>query len=366
MKKLSASLLILILYGAVTTSFIYGQEINTVALKDIQDHWAKEEIDKAVIQGWVNGYEDNTFKPDHTITRAEFVKLISTALNLSKDSQTTKFLLEATKEYRQAHKLNGVEKHWIKSHGYIDPALSFGLVIPSDYKSNDFAPDVKITRREMVVILDRALGLVEISEKEKGIDLNFKDNKEIPDWVKGYIYQGIQKGFINGFPDGSFRHDTLATRAEAVKMIQTILNQMHKGIDKEYKVFVNNKEVALTTSVQIIDGIVYIPARNIISSANPSLKLSWNPVEQVVSFNWEVYHKLMPEKLVYEFNGLYCIDFPARSRMVDGEIMFPIGNYYTNGKTSFYGLGSLWTANWDKSKKEIRVQVQAPMRPNPS
>lgn len=47
------------------------------ALADIDGHWAKANINYAVEQGWINGYEDGTFKPNQTITRAEVMKIVN-------------------------------------------------------------------------------------------------------------------------------------------------------------------------------------------------------------------------------------------------------------------------------------------------
>ena len=46
-------------------------------MTDIDGHWAKANINYAVEQGWINGYEDGTFKPDQTITRAEVMKIVN-------------------------------------------------------------------------------------------------------------------------------------------------------------------------------------------------------------------------------------------------------------------------------------------------
>ena len=35
---------------------------------DIQDHWAQQQIEQAVSEGWVDGYPDGSFHPDDTIT----------------------------------------------------------------------------------------------------------------------------------------------------------------------------------------------------------------------------------------------------------------------------------------------------------
>ncbi len=47
---------------------------------DTDGHWAKDAINNAAITGWVNGYDDGTFKPDAQITRAEAITLINRVL----------------------------------------------------------------------------------------------------------------------------------------------------------------------------------------------------------------------------------------------------------------------------------------------
>ncbi|MBE6036598.1 MAG: hypothetical protein E7223_03100 [Clostridiales bacterium] len=48
---------------------------------DVEGHWAEDEIHEAAVHGWITGYEDNTFKPDRYISRAEAMTLINRVLN---------------------------------------------------------------------------------------------------------------------------------------------------------------------------------------------------------------------------------------------------------------------------------------------
>ncbi len=48
---------------------------------DIANHWVRESIERAAALGWINGYEDGTFRPDNAITRAEAMTMINRVLN---------------------------------------------------------------------------------------------------------------------------------------------------------------------------------------------------------------------------------------------------------------------------------------------
>ena len=56
----------------------YSKKNDTKApFKDIENHWAQEAIHQAYGNGIIKGYEDNTFRPNNAITRAETVKMLN-------------------------------------------------------------------------------------------------------------------------------------------------------------------------------------------------------------------------------------------------------------------------------------------------
>ncbi|MCT4507825.1 MAG: S-layer homology domain-containing protein [Tepidibacter sp.] len=59
-----------------------GESVDDIKFKDIQNHWAKEDIQKVVAAGLMNGYEDGIFKPDESVTRAEIATILTRALKL--------------------------------------------------------------------------------------------------------------------------------------------------------------------------------------------------------------------------------------------------------------------------------------------
>lgn len=51
------------------------QEVLLKLFKDIEDHWGRTNIEEMANKGIVTGYEDGTFKPDNSVTRAEIATI---------------------------------------------------------------------------------------------------------------------------------------------------------------------------------------------------------------------------------------------------------------------------------------------------
>ncbi|MCR8634364.1 S-layer homology domain-containing protein [Paenibacillus radicis (ex Xue et al. 2023)] len=104
--------------------------------------WALEGVSSAVNAGWITGYEDNTFRPDQPISRAEIAAIVGRALKLS-DNNLTKpsFADEAD------------IPSWAK--GYVAAATAKGIV--NGRSANLFAPNERATRAEVVVTVIRML-----------------------------------------------------------------------------------------------------------------------------------------------------------------------------------------------------------------
>ena len=64
-------------YGYVSSKYITIDIVDSEKFLDVQDHWGKNEILDFAEKEYINGYEDGTFRPDKPMTRAEFVKVIN-------------------------------------------------------------------------------------------------------------------------------------------------------------------------------------------------------------------------------------------------------------------------------------------------
>ena len=71
--------------GGVTYSNIEIPIKNTfIKFTDVEGHWAKDDIYEFVENTYIDGYEDGTFRPNNPISRAEFIKLVNKVFKLTK------------------------------------------------------------------------------------------------------------------------------------------------------------------------------------------------------------------------------------------------------------------------------------------
>lgn len=74
----------------ITNAFNLSESVNTLSFADVKaDHWAYNYIALAVEAGIIQGYPDGTFKPDQATTRVEMAAMIAKAMELTMSRVTT-------------------------------------------------------------------------------------------------------------------------------------------------------------------------------------------------------------------------------------------------------------------------------------
>lgn len=213
--------------------------------KDLEGHWAEEEILRLVKLGVVAGYQDKTFRPKQNISREEFVKLLIISLKLvpvnKNDLPFTDLPIS----------------RW--STPYIQTAFNSGILIPNEFGSS-FSPTKPITRAEMAFMVARAAHL----EPDESA-ASFSDTKILTS-NKGLIGAAVKAGILNGFPDGSFKPNDPSTRAEAVIMI--IHNLDYQPTTENNITLQPNVLEIKSTNYTIQDELIQLPS----SSALETLK----------------------------------------------------------------------------------------------
>ncbi len=184
------------------------EETVDTKISDIENHWAKDEIQAMIALGIVNGYPDGTFQPNGKITRAEFAKTVATALELENEVYTGGFSDVVAGQWHADHIATLVENELV-----------------AGYPDGTFNPNGVITRNEIATILSKVLKL-EISQEEQATLLsNFKDMALIPNWAKAAVAQVAKAELMKGDTDNNFNPANNATRAEAVTVIYRLINK---------------------------------------------------------------------------------------------------------------------------------------------
>jgi hypothetical protein len=157
--------------------------VSADGLRDIRGHWGEAAIGQAVGKGYVDGYEDQTFKPDREVSRAEFVKMAVTALKVPVSGATS----GADWYMPYVHAAVGVKVHqW------------------SDFTTGDW--NTPMSRSEMARMAVRATG-------------------EETDEDKKWMYLATKAGLIQGTDDtGTLDMEGSTTRAQSVTIIERILS----------------------------------------------------------------------------------------------------------------------------------------------
>ena len=163
--------------------------------------------DETGVSGWLNtadhivylnGYEDNTFRPDANMTRAEVAQMFYNLLS-DKDVPITVSFTDVASEAWYSDAVNTL--------------ASLGMI--TGVGNNLYEPNRSITRAEFTAIAMRFADLATGGENV------FSDVAEDA-WYYDYVVGSIQYGWITGYPDGTFRPENTITRAE----VTTIVNRM--------------------------------------------------------------------------------------------------------------------------------------------
>ena len=175
-------------------------------LPDTEGHWAEREIKSWTTRELAGGYPDGTFRPDHDLTRAEFVVLVNRVFGYTQTSD-----LNFTDVLAEAWYASDIAK--AKANGYI-----------SGYPDGTFQPNQPIIRQEVATILMKVLSLKEIAPDALP---QFTDQNEIPLGNLSAIGAISESGYMGGYPDGTFQPTKVLTRAEAISVLDRAVGLLY-------------------------------------------------------------------------------------------------------------------------------------------
>ena len=172
---------------------------------DIENHWAEDKIEKWAEEGRISGYPDGSFKPDGNITKAEFITLINNLYGYSEVDSANFSDVGSEAWYANQTAI-------AKSNRYMEW-----------YQKNQLEPDEAISREDVSVILAEILAS-KSSNPELVLE-SFEDGTMVEETHQSQVAALVEKGYLTGYPDGTYKPQGAITRAEIVNLLDKVLGR---------------------------------------------------------------------------------------------------------------------------------------------
>ena len=159
---------------------------------------------------YVQGYPDGTVKPTGDVTRAEVAAILYRVM----DADCVK-----TYETTRCSFSDVVRGDWFNL--YVATLENAGVIVDTG-TNGKFRPNEAITRAELAAMLAQFADIKSAANSFNDVSARH--------WASDEIAVCAKMGWINGYPDGSFRPDATITRAEMMAMINRALGRTPKSV----------------------------------------------------------------------------------------------------------------------------------------
>lgn len=181
---------------------------------NLEDHFA-----------YIQGYPDNTVRPEGLVSREEVAAVFYRLLT----DESRNALMTTSNNFPDV-----ASSRWSNRH--ISTLVNGGII--QGYNDGTFKPGSSITRAELATIASRFDNLSPfVADRFSDISGH---------WANEYINSAADKGWVNGYPDGTFRPNQAITRAEFVTLVNAVLERrVHaENILEDARVFPDLSESA--------------------------------------------------------------------------------------------------------------------------
>ena len=155
---------------------------------------------------YIVGYPDESVRADAPMTRAEAATVFYRLYDGEYPAFTRRMSGSTFEDVQTGH--------WF----YKEVETLYNIGIVDGTGEHQFSPDEPVTRAEFAVMAARFAGL----DYEGG---NVFDDVPVGHWAYSYINAAANAGWVQGYPDGSFRPDEPISRAEVVRLVNGMINR---------------------------------------------------------------------------------------------------------------------------------------------
>lgn len=214
-----------------------GNSQEKAVFKDIQGHWAQQEIETMVKQGILDGYPDGTFRPNEPVKVDQFVKMLILSYseqhpNLERTwkggflevlSEENRTILK--QDYRYFNFKPAMTGYWAKP--YIDVASDLNFLNKGRY--SDF--QAAMTRENVAEVIYYTLQeteFLEDAEFSRTVASSYGDLTSATDRQQKFIAEALIKGIMEGYPDGNFGVGKTVSRAESLVLLSRLTDKAER------------------------------------------------------------------------------------------------------------------------------------------
>ncbi|MCM3718529.1 5'-nucleotidase C-terminal domain-containing protein [Fictibacillus phosphorivorans] len=201
---LAASMALSVLAAPITWKDVVNAEESIKFVDVKQSHWANKVIHELANEGLVAGIGGNKFGPELELTRAQFIVIVTRALDLPATEEETPFTDVPAWAARD-----------------IANAYAAGLVKGTSETKLD--PNKVLTREEMITMLVRAYEHHLGTKIQSTETPNYKDMNQVSSWAKEVVSVAVEHGLINGKSATTLAPKDNTVRAEGAAVIHNLL-----------------------------------------------------------------------------------------------------------------------------------------------
>ena len=237
-KVLSALLVLIFLLGlfppgALQTASAFNP------YTDVNGHWAAGSINRWNSLGYLDPefFAGTRFYPDRFITRAEFFSLLVNSLGATARADISEFS-DVTGLPAASYDVVSVAKQMGIANGYTDGTMR---------------PNSNILRQEAATLVARAMGMSSVADWTLS---RFHDSAFVSAYAVTYMAALVDKGIMSGYPDGSIRPSAFITRAEAVRILDNLFNNVYMPESGLRNVYLRGGLLVNTPGAELRDAVI--------------------------------------------------------------------------------------------------------------
>lgn len=190
----------------------YGEELKNEPATSYQqkftdvskDFWAFSYIAELVEKGVISGYPDGTFRPNNSVSRAEFAKIMIGASGLKAAATNTSSFSDVKVTDWYCPYIE-TAKDFLNGYNYAGKTM--------------YLPDTAAVREDIAIAMVKLKGYDTSVADLAMLKTMFSDYDSISESAKKYVAVAVQQGLVSGYDDGTFRAQKSITRAEAASLL---------------------------------------------------------------------------------------------------------------------------------------------------